>query len=66
MDTLILKGLPVAKHIKRSLSSKINVLSKNNIYPKLVAILVGDDSASQIYVNSKHKTLCLCLLWQMS
>ena len=56
MDTIILKGLPVAKHIKKNLSSKINVLLKNNIYPKLVGILVGDDPASQIYINSKHKT----------
>ena len=55
MDTLILKGLPVAKHIKANLSSKIDILLKNNIYPKLVAILVGDDPASQIYVNSKYK-----------
>ena len=30
MDTLILKGLPVAKHIKANLSSKIEILLKNN------------------------------------
>ena len=56
MDTIILKGLPVAKHIKKNLSSEIDVLLKKNISPKLVAVLVGDDPASQIYVNSKHKT----------
>ena len=55
MDTLILKGLPVVKHIKKTLSCQIDILLENNIYPKLVAILVGNDPASQIYVNSKHK-----------
>ena len=55
MDTLILKGLPVAKNIKINLIPKIDKLLKNNIYPKLVAILVGDNPASEIYVNSKHK-----------
>ena len=31
-------------------------LKKYNVVPKLSAILVGDDPASKIYVNSKHKT----------
>jgi len=57
MDTIILKGSPVAEDIKTNLSSKINILLKKNIYPKLVAILVGDDPASQIYVRTKTKKL---------
>jgi len=56
MDTLILKGAPVSKNIKSSLSKKIDELRCNNIVPTLVAVLVGNDPASQIYVKSKHKT----------
>ena len=56
MATLILKGAPVSKNIKSSLSKKIDELRCNNIVPTLVAVLVGNDPASQIYVKSKHKT----------
>ncbi len=56
MNTLILKGSPVSKNIKLSLKKKIDKLRDQNIIPTLVAVLVGDDPASQIYVNSKHKT----------
>lgn len=49
----------------RALADKLNSQLKNDIEkfvekigvpPKLVTILVGNDSASQIYVNIKHKT----------
>ena len=56
MSAIILKGIPVSKKIKLSLSYRISSLSKQGIKPTLAAVLVGDDSASQIYVNSKHKT----------
>ena len=55
-DTTLLKGIPVSKHIKEKLKSKIQRLKSNhNIIPKLAAILVGDDPASQVYVSSKSK-----------
>ena len=53
---IILKGNSVAKNIKKELHSEISKLLKKNIIPKLVAILIGDDPASKIYINSKHKT----------
>ena len=56
MSAIILKGIPVSKKIKLSLSDRISSLSKQGIKPTLAAVLVGDDPASQIYVNSKHKT----------
>jgi len=56
MSAIILKGIPVSKKIKLSLSYRISSLSKQGIKPTLAAVLVGDDPASQIYVNSKHKT----------
>ena len=56
MNTKILKGLPVSKHIKLSLKKKVDKLLDRGIIPTLAAVLVGDDPASEIYVNSKHKT----------
>ncbi len=53
MDTLILKGKPVSAAICASLKPRIKLLKEDNIIPKLAAILVGDDPASQMYVNSK-------------
>ena len=55
MSTKILRGLPVSKNIKLSLNKRVNRLLDKNIIPTLAAVLVGDDAASEIYVNSKHK-----------
>ena len=54
--TSILHGKIVADSIKEKLSHEIVDLLNQNIVPKLVAIIVGNDPASEIYVNSKHKT----------
>ena len=56
-QTVLLKGQPVSKHIREKLKSQILELKEtHNIIPKLAAILVGDDPASQVYVSSKGKT----------
>ena len=55
-QTVLLKGQPVSKHIREKLKSQILELKEtHNIIPKLAAILVGDDPASQVYVSSKGK-----------
>ena len=54
--TSILHGKIVADSIKEKLSHEITDLLNRNIIPKLAAIIVGNDPASEIYVNSKHKT----------
>ena len=51
----ILLGKPVAKNIYTIASKKIKYLNSNNIIPKLSAILIGNDPASKIYINSKKK-----------
>ena len=56
MSAIILKGIPVSKHIKQSLEKRVEVLRNKKVIPTLAAVLVGDDPASEIYVNSKHKT----------
>jgi len=55
MQTKILEGLPVSKHVKENLKKQIFKLKNKNVVPTLAAILVGDDPASNIYVNTKHK-----------
>ena len=54
-DPLILSGKKVSASVYDSLVQKIMSLKKNNITPGLAVILVGKDSASQIYVRSKTK-----------
>ena len=56
METLILKGRPVALKVKEQLSEKISELKSKDIIPSLAAIIVGDNPASKLYVNSKAKT----------
>ena len=55
METKILKGIAVSKHIKSNLSELISSLKKEGITPGLAAVLVGEDPASQVYVKSKSK-----------
>ena len=56
IDPLILSGKEVSTSVYDSLDQKIKSLRKNNITPGLAVVLVGEDSASQVYVRSKTKT----------
>lgn len=49
----ILDGKELGKKIQEEIKSEVEKLDKK---PHLAVILVGDDSASQIYVNIKNKT----------
>ena len=49
----LLLGKVVSDNITEKLSSSIKDLKNKNIVPKLAAIIVGDNPASKIYVNSK-------------
>ncbi|MGM8216142.1 bifunctional 5,10-methylenetetrahydrofolate dehydrogenase/5,10-methenyltetrahydrofolate cyclohydrolase [Bacillaceae bacterium W0354] len=52
-NQLILDGRTVAKSIKDELKSKISNLKNQGITPKLATILVGNDQASETYVQMK-------------
>mgnify|MGYP001067721197 CR=1 FL=1 len=57
MDTLILDGKLVAHSIKNKIKEKaIKLQQEKNITPGLALLLVGDNPASKVYVNSKAKT----------
>ena len=51
----LLLGKVVSDDISKKLSSSIIDLKNKNIFPKLAAIIVGDNPASKIYVNSKSR-----------
>lgn len=52
----ILDGKKLAEQMQRDLVDKVSRLQQDSgITPGLVVILVGEDSASQIYVNNKQK-----------
>ena len=55
MTARLLLGKEVSTHIKDELSTQIANLDKKNIIPGLAAVLVGNDSASQVYVRNKSR-----------
>ncbi len=49
----ILDGKVLAKKIKEDLKKEVEELKQNGIFPKLAVIMVGNDSASKVYVRNK-------------
>ncbi len=60
MEGRILDGKAMSEVILGRLDGEVKSLRRKGIVPKLVVIQVGDDPASTIYVNKKHKA-CLRL-----
>ena len=54
MKGKLIDGVALAQEIKNEIASQVKDLNSNhNLIPGLAAILVGEDPASQIYVNNK-------------
>lgn len=51
----IIDGKALAKKIRSNLKLDCDELKKKGILPKLAVILVGDDSASKVYVRNKNR-----------
>ena len=51
----ILSGKEVSDHVYRKLQNRVELLFKNKIQPGLAAVLVGENSASKIYIKMKTK-----------
>lgn len=49
----ILNGKEVSQKIKEGLKKEVEELKKNDIFPKLAVIMVGEDPSSKIYVRNK-------------
>lgn len=55
MDTMILDGKKTSNRIKTELKEKVVHLAEKGIVPCLAVVIVGEDPASKVYVNSKKK-----------
>lgn len=54
MSTII-NGKELATKIRENLKAEVEKLKKKGILPKLAVIMVGNDSASAVYVRNKSK-----------
>lgn len=55
MEEKILNGKEVSNYIRENLKNEVTNLKENGIIPKLAVIMVGDNSASKVYVKNKTK-----------
>ncbi|MDQ3877580.1 MAG: bifunctional 5,10-methylene-tetrahydrofolate dehydrogenase/5,10-methylene-tetrahydrofolate cyclohydrolase [Actinomycetota bacterium] len=55
MTAEIIDGKAIAQDVRREVADEITELSDKGVIPGLATVLVGDDPASRIYVNSKRK-----------
>ena len=60
MSYQILDGKKVSQKVKDSLKEKVAQLKKEGVNPGLAVVIVGDDSASRVYVNNKKKACEYC------
>ena len=60
MSYQILDGKKVSQKVKDQVKEKVEALKKEGINPGLAVIIVGDDSASRVYVNNKKKACEYC------
>ena len=55
MSATVIDGKAMAEVLKEALRPRIEALATRNVVPGLVAVLVGQNPASQIYVKAKAK-----------
>ncbi len=55
MSARVLNGKELATKIKGELKQAVDDIKKRNIHPGLAVVIVGNDPASRVYVNSKKK-----------
>jgi methylenetetrahydrofolate dehydrogenase (NADP+)/methenyltetrahydrofolate cyclohydrolase len=55
MEAIIIDGKKVSREIKEDVKARVEVMKTKGIVPGLAAVLVGDNPASQTYVNSKAR-----------
>ncbi|MBD3298501.1 MAG: bifunctional 5,10-methylene-tetrahydrofolate dehydrogenase/5,10-methylene-tetrahydrofolate cyclohydrolase [candidate division Zixibacteria bacterium] len=52
----LIDGKAIAKEVRSELRARVETLRANGVTPRLAAVLVGDDPASQVYVGTKERT----------
>jgi len=56
MSARVLNGKELATKIKGELKQTVDEIKKKNIHPGLAVVIVGNDPASRVYVNSKKRS----------
>lgn len=56
MAAMLLDGKKIAREIREEIKIEVARLKEQQIVPKLVAVLVGDDQASILYAKTKEKS----------
>lgn len=55
VSAAIMDGKALAAQIRQTLIEETAYMKKVGVEPRLATVLVGDDPASKVYLNSKHK-----------
>lgn len=55
MSAKLIDGKTIAAEIKNEVRQELSALLHKSIRPKLAAVLVGEDPASQVYIRNKEK-----------
>ena len=63
MKAQLIDGKRISAEIKAEAAEEAAALKAKGITPCLAVVLVGDDSASQVYVNNKKKACEACVVW---
>jgi len=51
----IIDGKEISQQVKDEVQAEVAELRQKDVVPKLVAVLVGDDPASRVYVRNKGR-----------
>ncbi len=60
MPAQIIDGRAIAQKLREQIKNRVEKINESGIIPGLAVVLVGDDPASQIYVNNKVKACREC------
>ncbi|TGB04347.1 bifunctional methylenetetrahydrofolate dehydrogenase/methenyltetrahydrofolate cyclohydrolase FolD [Halobacillus salinus] len=55
MSAEVIYGNVLAEELRSEMKQEVQELSKQNVYPKLVVVIIGEDPASMSYVKGKQK-----------
>ena len=62
----IIDGKAISLEIKQEVKKEVEKLQKNGVFPCLAVVLVGENSASKVYVNNKKKACEVCGISSLS
>ncbi len=55
MTAQLIDGKQIAEIVRAEVAAEAAILAEQSVVPKLAAVIVGDDPASQVYVRNKER-----------